>query len=73
MPYTKVTPDQFEWDENALRHKPTGARFSWYPSGAPSSVNWGRAGDVLLTGEDFDRDEIRAAAMKIGETKAGTK
>jgi hypothetical protein len=66
---TRVTPDQFHEDENTTTHKPTGARFSWYRGSrsedGPAWVYWGTAGDVLPIGEDFDRSEILAMAMRL--------
>jgi predicted secreted protein len=63
---TKVQEDQFEVRENSVVHRPTGAEFTAYP-GHPEFqyMNWGRAGEVLPNGDDFDRDEVEKVAAKL--------
>jgi hypothetical protein len=52
-------------------HKPTGASFSTYEYDDPENVgsdikmNWGRAGDVLESGEDYDRGEVGKIAVQL--------
>jgi hypothetical protein len=62
---TPVSRDQFEIKSDVeVLHKPTGARFSTYRYDDPDlvgsdiKVNWGHAGEVLETGEDFDRQAV---------------
>lgn len=69
MPHTKPDESQYSWEGRALIHKPTGAKWSIYPNGAPSSVNWGRAGDVLPSGEDYDRGDLERLALFLIEKK----
>jgi hypothetical protein len=47
-------PNQFEVGKNKIVHKPTKATFS-FDTGytAFKSVNWGRAGEQLSTGQDY--------------------
>ena len=68
MGTTRVEQDQFRWDTNSLTHIPTGATFSWkYPNSGSVDViiNWKHAADVLLTGEQFDPEEIEALARRL--------
>ena len=66
MPYTKVTQEQFESKENEVVHKPTGARFTAYKGIAqPHIVNWGRCGEVLASGEDYDREDVQRVAVTL--------
>ena len=58
---TKVTEDQFEIYGPIVRHVPTGARFTV----GSDIVNWGRAGDVLPSGEEFEREDVQRMAFKI--------
>jgi hypothetical protein len=58
---TTVTRDQFAILGKRLRHVPTGARFSV----GSDVINWGRAGDVLPNGDDFEREDIRRVAIEI--------
>lgn len=63
---TPVKRNDFEIRENEVIHKPTGARFSAYPgSKEVKSMNWGRAGDVLESGADYDRDDILRCAQEF--------
>jgi hypothetical protein len=58
---TTVTRDQFEIQGNVVAHVPTGARFTV----GSDFVNWGRAGDVLPDGDDFERKDILHIAIQI--------
>jgi hypothetical protein len=69
---TPVTRDQFEMKSDIeVVHTPTGARFSTYryddPKNATSNltINWGKAGDRLDSGEDYDRGEVRDMAARL--------
>lgn len=69
---TPVTREQFEFESNLMViHKPTGASFSTYEYDDPENVgsdikmNWGRAGDVLESGEDYDRGEVGKIAVQL--------
>jgi len=68
MPGTPVSRDQFEWDGNRLIHKPSKATFAWaYPNSESDSVvmNWGLAGDLLPSGEDYDREDVGRVAKEL--------
>ena len=58
---TRVTEDQFEWRGKALVHLPTGAKFAL----GSDFVNFGRAGEVLADGRDFDRDDVLSVAPRL--------
>jgi hypothetical protein len=49
-----VVPNQFEVGKNKIVHKATKAAFS-FDTGHTTfkSVNWGRAGEQLSTGQDY--------------------
>jgi hypothetical protein len=64
--YVAVSTEQFEFGEDEVTHIPTGARFVAYPEIAdPHIVNWGKAGDILDNGEEYERGEIMAMALDI--------
>ena len=74
---TNVMPDQFELvSDLEILHRPTGARISTYryenPADACSTVtiNWGRAVEVLESGEDFNQDDIKRVACTMLRKKA---
>lgn len=49
-------------------HKPTGAAFGWsYPNSESDQIgfDWGKAGDVLDNGDDYDRDDVMAMAKVL--------
>ena len=71
---TKPTKDQFEFpdpEEPTVRHKPTGAKFSSsyrYTNPEHTAItylNWGKAGDVLNSGEDYNRGDVMALALEL--------
>ncbi len=63
MPFTAVDESQFEFTDDGLRHKPTGAFFAVHPGQTtPHSVSWSRAADVLEDGRYYDRAEIQMIA-----------
>jgi hypothetical protein len=67
---TPVKTRDFKIHRNEVIHKPTGARFSAYPeSKEVKSMNWGRAGEVLESGADYDRDYIYRCAKKLIENR----
>jgi hypothetical protein len=77
MKMTPVTREQFEFESNLMViHKPTGASFSTYEYDDPENVgsdikmNWGRAGDVLESGEDYDRGEVGKIAVQAAKRSA---
>jgi hypothetical protein len=57
----KVTEEQFEWRGDKLVHIPTGASFVL----GSQFINYGRAGDVLPDGRDFDRGDVRQVAHRL--------
>jgi hypothetical protein len=63
---TLVQGEQFEIDDYGITHKPTGYNFTPYP-GDPTSgtVNKGRLGDKLETGEDFRPHEVEEMAWRL--------
>jgi len=68
MALSNVTTEQFEWRGKTLVHKPTGAEFSWsYPNSESEdmTINWKEAGNVLPSGEDIDRGDIKVVAVKL--------
>lgn len=74
MPYTKVTREQFKWDDRYLVHVPTGARFSWrYPGSrtGDATINWAHAGDRLANGADYDRGDVGRVAKELMIEKGG--
>jgi hypothetical protein len=54
-----VVPNQFEVGKNKIVRKPTKAAFS-FDTGHTTfkSVNWGRAGEQLSTGQDYRKDDV---------------
>ncbi len=58
---TEVLDSDFEWHDGKLVHMPTGAVFT------PGSdwVNWGRAGEVLDDGREYDMGELLSAALRM--------
>ena len=66
MPSTKITREQFAFEGEVLRHRPTGARFTATPGQAePAWIDWGRADETLANGERYDQDEILATAREV--------
>jgi hypothetical protein len=66
MVHTPIRRDQFEFDKHHLVHKPTGARFSTYPSRTDiSNVNWKMAGRVLPNGDEYDQEDLRRMAQQL--------
>jgi hypothetical protein len=62
----KPEPHEFEFIENGIVHRPTNARFIHYRDRTDiHMINWGHGGDVLPSGDDYDRDEIRTMAQKL--------
>lgn len=61
-----VTREQFEVSDEGITHKPTGYSFTPYP-GDPNSgtVNKGRLGDKLETGEDYRPQEVEEMARRL--------
>jgi hypothetical protein len=63
---TPVKLNDFEIRKDEVVHKPTGARFRAYPgSKEVKSMNWGRAGEVLESGADYERDDIYRCAKEL--------
>jgi hypothetical protein len=68
-----VRRDQFDIiSDIQVVHKPTGATFSVYRYPDPNvdvcsemRVNWGRAGDRLENGDEYDRDEVEHVAREL--------
>lgn len=59
---------EYEFVEYGIVHRPTKAKFSHHPGRTDIHMaNYGHAGDVLLTGNDYDRDEVREMAQKLFE------
>jgi hypothetical protein len=60
-----VAPNQFEVGKNKIVHKPTKAAFR-FDTGDTSfkSVNWGRAGEQLSTGQDYRKDDLMRVAQQ---------
>ena len=61
-----VVPSQFEVGKNKIVHKPTKATFSFDTGHATfKSVNWGRAGEQLSTGQDYRKDDVMRVAQQL--------
>ena len=61
-----VVPNQFEVGKNKIVHKPTKATFSFDMGDASfKSVNWGRIGEPLATGQDYRKDDIMRVAQQL--------
>ncbi len=72
MPQKTVYSDDFEWHDDRLTHKPTGACFRWaYPNSESSSlhINYGSAGDLLSDGTCYDREDVLFVARRLLEEK----
>jgi len=63
---TPVVPSQFELGKNKIVHKPTRATFN-FDTGHTTfkSVNWGRAGEQLSTGQDYRKDDVMRVAQQL--------
>ena len=66
MASAPVERQQFELSDHGITHTPTGYTFTAYP-GDPSSgtVNRGRLGDTLQSGEDYRPYEVEAMAREL--------
>jgi hypothetical protein len=63
---TPVVPNQFEVSKNKIVHKPTKATFSFHAGHATfKSVDWGRAGEQLSTGQDYRKDDVMRVAQQL--------
>jgi hypothetical protein len=63
---TPVVPVQFEVGKNKIVHKPTQATFSFDKGHTTfKSVNWGRAGEQLSTGQDYRKDDVMRVAQQL--------
>jgi hypothetical protein len=71
---TDVTREQFETVTDAqVRHRPTGATISAYRYDEPTrdkiagdlKVNWGRAGDRLDNGDEYEREHVAHVAIDL--------
>jgi hypothetical protein len=63
---TPIVPDQFEVGKNKIVHKPTKATFSFDKGDTNfKSVNWGRAGEQLSTGQDYRKDDLIRVAQQL--------
>jgi hypothetical protein len=61
-----VVPSQFEVSKNKIVHKPTQATFNFDPGHTTfRSVNWRRAGEQLLTGQDYRKDDVMRVAQQL--------
>jgi hypothetical protein len=63
-----VVPNQFEVGKNKIVHKPTRAAFR-FDTGDTSfkSVNWGRTGEQLSTGQDYRKRRRNAGCSAAVE------
>jgi hypothetical protein len=63
---TPVVPSQFELGKNKIVHKPTRATFDFDTGDtAFKSVDWGRAGEQLSTGQDYRKDDVMRVARQL--------
>jgi len=73
------SPEEFSLDNEGLRvtHGPTGATFSTYryedPEKTASIVtrNWGRAGEALDDGSEYERQPLQVMAVALLRKAAG--
>jgi hypothetical protein len=63
---TPVVPSQFELGKNKIVHKPTRATFDFDTGDTTfKSVDWGRAGEQLSTGQDYRKDDVMRVARQL--------
>jgi len=63
---SQPSDDEFFWEsELDLRHGPTGALFTVYPTGAPRMVDWGLAGQTMADGATYFEVELLTVASEI--------
>ena len=63
---TPVVPSQFELGKNKIVHKPTRATFDFDTGDTTfKSVDWGRAGAQLSTGQDYRKDDVMRVARQL--------
>jgi hypothetical protein len=63
---TPVVPSQFEVGKNKIVHKPTNATFSFTIGRTTfKSVNWGGAGEELLSGQNYRKDDVMRVAQQL--------
>jgi hypothetical protein len=63
---TEVREDHFDVGENSVVHRPTNAKFWSSPTiQSVERLNWGRAGEVLPNGEEYDQVEVLTIAAKL--------
>jgi hypothetical protein len=61
-----VVLGQFEVGKNKIVHKPTQATFSFDKSQTTfKSVDWGRAGEPLSTGQEYRKDDVMRVAQQL--------
>ena len=73
----KPTRDEFEFEgELKIRHKPTDATITSLQHADPDdtaaqvTVTWGRAGEVLPNGDEYEPDEIKQMAAELLRERA---
>jgi hypothetical protein len=61
-----VVPNQFEVGKNKIVHKPTQATFN-FDTGHTTfkSINWGRVGEQLSTGQNYRKDDVVRVAQQL--------
>jgi len=63
---TPVVPSQFELGKNKIVHKPTRATFDFDTGDTTfKSVDWGRAGEQLSSGQDYRKDDVMRVARQL--------
>jgi hypothetical protein len=74
MALIPVEIEQFEWEGNVLIHLPTGAVFAWQNGKTRTgavTTDWGKAADVLASGDEFDPNEIDILARHLMKEHEG--
>jgi hypothetical protein len=74
MALIRVEIEQFEWEGNVLIHLPTGAAFAWQNGKTRTgavTTEWGKAADVLASGDEFDPSEIDILARHLMKEHEG--
>jgi len=67
----QVTREQFEVGIDEVVHMPTGAKFTTHPGGYEmKGVDWGRAGDLLPSNQEYERVEVLRMAQELLKERA---
>ena len=63
---TRCRPEEFEFVEGGIKHRPTGYVFNRHPDNPHSgTVVLGKVDEVLPDGRKYDRVEVEKMAMEL--------